>query len=85
MKDPIELRARLEFHKELLAKLRKAYIALVDGGVKSYTIDDRSLTRFDIDKLRDEIAAEENKVDELSAEMNGKKPRRSFGILPRDW
>lgn len=85
MVDPFELRTRLEFHKELLAKLRKAYLALVDGGVKSYTIDDRSLTRFDLDKLKDEIEDEENKVDELTAMLNGKKPRRSFGVLPRDW
>jgi len=53
--------------------------------VKSYTIDDRSLTRFDLDKLKDEIADEENTVDELTAMLNGMKPRRAFGVLPRDW
>lgn len=85
MADMFELRTRLEFHRELLRKLRKAYIALIDGGVKSYTIDDRSLTRFDIDTLKDEIEDEENKVDELEAMLNGRKPRRAFGVLPRDW
>lgn len=85
MIDPIELRARYDFHKSLLAKLRTAYLALVDGGVKSYQLDDRMLTRFDLGALKDQIAREEAKVDELTAMINGKKPRKAFGVLPRDW
>lgn len=85
MIDKTEIKARLAFHKELLKKLQKAYLALIDGGVKSYTIDDRSLTRFDIDKLREEIHAEENRVDELTAMLKGKKPRKAFGVVPRNW
>lgn len=85
MADRTEIRARLEFQKEKLTKLRKAYLALLDGGVKSYTIDDRSLTRFDLETLRDEIAEAEKKVDELTAMLNGRKPRKAFGIVPRDW
>lgn len=85
MKSRDEIRIRLDFHKSLLEKLRTAYVKLLEGGVKSYTIDDRSLTRFDLDKLKDEIADEENTVDELTAMLNGMKPRRAFGVLPRDW
>ena len=40
--DKVELRARLDFWQSALAKLRAAYLALVDGGVKSYVIDDRA-------------------------------------------
>ena len=68
-----------------LSKLRAAYLALVDGGVKSYVIDDRELTRFDLPDLKDEIEDAEKKVDELLAELNGRKPRKAFGIVPRDW
>ena len=39
--DKVELRARLDFWQSALSKLRAAYLALVDGGVKSYVIDDR--------------------------------------------
>lgn len=85
MIDRVELRARLEFYKNLLTKLREAYLTLLDGGVKSYTIGQRSLTRFDISALKDEIAQEEHKVDELTAMLAGKKPRKAFGIVPRDW
>ena len=73
--DKVELRARLDFWQSALSKLRAAYLALVDGGVKSYVIDDR----------KDEIEDAEQKVDELLAELNGRKPRKAFGIVPRDW
>lgn len=83
--DKVELRARLDFWQSALSKLRAAYLALVDGGVKSYVIDDRELTRFDLPDLKDEIEDAEKKVDELTAELNGRKPRKAFGIVPRDW
>ena len=56
------------FWQSALSKLRAAYLALVDGGVKSYVIDDRELTRFDLPDLKDEIEGAEKKVDELLAE-----------------
>ena len=77
--------AWLDFWQSALSKLRAAYLALVDGGVKSYVIDDRELTRFDLPDLKDEIEDAEKKVDELLAELNGRKPRKAFGIVPRDW
>ncbi len=85
MADMVELKARLAFRREALTKLRKAYLALVDGGVKSYTIDDRALTRFDLPDLKREIEDAEKAVDELTAQLSGKKPRRAFAVLPRDW
>lgn len=85
MADKVELRARLEFRKKALEKLRAAYLALVDGRVKSYSIDDRALTRFDLPDLKREIEDMERQVDELEALVSGKKSRRAFAVLPRDW
>lgn len=85
MADMTEVRARLTFWKSALEKLQAAYLALVDGRVKSYTIDDRQLTRFDLPSLKDEITEAEKKVDELTALLNGRKPRKAFGVIPRDW
>ena len=85
MADRVELRARLEFWKDALKKLWAAYLALVDGGVKSYMIDDRQLTRFDLPALKREIEDAEAKVDELENLLSGQRPRRAFGVLPRDW
>ena len=80
-----EIRERLEFRKAALSKLRAAYLALVDGGVKSYMIDDRQLTRFDLPALKKEITDAEKEVDELSSMLSGRRARRAFGVLPRDW
>lgn len=85
MADKVELRARLEFRKEALKALRKAYLALVNGGVKSYMIDDRQLTRLDLSAIKREIEAAEAEVDELENLLNGQRSRRAFGVLPRDW
>lgn len=85
MADAVELRARLEFWQKSLSKLRKAYLALIDGGVKSYMIEDRQLTRLDLPALKSQIEDAEKKVDELTSELSGQRPRRAFGIVPRDW
>lgn len=85
MADRTIIRERLSFWQSVHEKLQKAYIALIDGGVKSYTIDDRQLTRFDIPDLKNEIEECEQKIDELSAALEGKRPRKAFGIIPRDW
>lgn len=80
-----EIKARLAFWQEALAKLRKAYLALLDGGVKSYSIDDKKLTRFDLPELQSKIEDAERKVDELESVLNGGRARKSFAVLPRDW
>ncbi len=80
-----EAQALYEYYDKLITKLTEAKLALVKGGVKSYTVDDRSLTRFDIDKLSKEIDEAVNKRAEYKAIMNGKKPRRAVGIIPRDF
>jgi hypothetical protein len=83
--DKTEINARLEFRKSALEKLKKAYLALLDGGVKEYSIDDRRLTKFDIPVLKKEIEDAEREVDELTAALSNKRPRKAFGIVPRDW
>lgn len=85
MANAVELRARLDFWQKALEKLRAAYLKLLDGGVKSYRVDDRELTRFDLPKLQEEIETAEKKVDELTALLEGQKPRRAVGVIPRDW
>ena len=85
MANVVELRARLDFWQKALEKLRVAYLKLLDGGVKSYRIDDRELTRFDLPKLQEEIKSAEKKVDELTTLLEGQKPRRAVAVIPRDW
>lgn len=74
-----------EYYDKLVEKLVNAKLALVEGGVKSYTIDDRSLTRFDIDKLGMEIDDAVRKRSEYEALMNGRKTRKAVAVVPRDF
>lgn len=85
MADTVELRARLEFRQRALTRLREAYIELIDGGVKSYMIDDRQLTKFDLPEVKNEIEALESEIDELEAALANARPRKAFGVIPRDW
>ena len=82
--DKIELQARLEFRREALTELRKAYLALVSGQVASYTIGSRNLTRFALTKLKDEITDMEKELDGLAAQAAGGSKRKAVGVIPRD-
>ncbi len=80
-----DIEERLAYWRAALKKLMDAYIALVEGGVKSYEIDDRSLTRLDLPSLKKAINDAEAKVDQYEDLLNGKKPRKIVAIVPRDW
>lgn len=85
MADITELRARRAFRQTALDRLRIAYVKLIEGGVRSYMIDDRQLTRFDIPVLKKEIEELEAQIDELDVLIEGKRPRKAVGVIPRDW
>lgn len=73
------------FLTEALDELQKAYLALLKGGVKSYQIDDRQLTRLDLSTLWKEMQDIQDELDEVEALLSGTRPRKAFGIVPRDW
>ena len=80
-----EIQVDLDFHKAAKQKLQTAYLAIAEGGVQSYTIGSRSLTKHDLAKIRDEIAGHDKAINELSAMLNGQRRRKAVGIVPRDW
>ena len=76
---------RLEFHRAALEAAQEAYLALLKGQVQSYTIGSRNLTKFDLPKLREEIAYHQKEVNALAGELMGRRRRRAVGVVPRDW
>ena len=74
----------LTFHKTALKNLRDAYLALSAGGVQSYTIGSRSLSKLDIGKITEEIKYHEKRISEINAEIGGRKRRRVVRVIPRD-
>lgn len=85
MRDRKILEQRISFRKNALENLYKAYKLLSAGTVKSYVIDDRELTRYDLNDISADIEKYENKLDQLEAELAGCRPRKAVGIIPRDW
>ena len=85
MADKTELRARRAFRQVALDRLRIAYVKLIEGGVKSYMIDDRQLTRFDLSAIKKEIEQLENEIDALDNLIAGNRSRKAVGVIPRDW
>ena len=84
-KTKAEIQLDIEFHKSARSALQKAYLAIADGGVQSYSIGSRSLTKHDLEKIRKEIAEHDKAIAELTASLNGRGRRRAVGIVPRDW
>ena len=85
MTNRTEIKARLEFRKDALQKLRAAYIALVDGGVQSYSVGSRTLTRLDLSRLSEEIKRLEKEIDGLEEQLRGGRARKAVAVVPRDW
>ncbi len=82
-------RSRLAEDKELLAQVKQAISAILNGA-QSYTIGSRSLSRADLKSLldwRDELYAqviqEESELDAITSGTGGR--RKSVGVIPRDW
>jgi hypothetical protein len=84
-KTKLDIQTDIDFHKAAKAKLQEAYLAIAEGGVQSYSIGSRSLTKHDLGKIREEIAGHEKAIGELSAALLGKRRRKAVGIVPRDW
>ena len=80
-----ELQERLEFRQAALKEARTAYIALLNGQAKSYTIGSRQLTRLDLPQLKKQIDDLERECDNLGNQINGGRSRTAVGILIRDW
>ena len=67
-----------EHYDKMVTKLTEAQVALISGSVKSYKIDDREITRFDLDKLSEQLDAAIIKRAEYMELMNGGKSRRAI-------
>lgn len=75
---------RLAIRWDALQKLEEAYISLLSGQVQSYSIGSRSLTKFDLKTLRDEITQLEQEIDQLEGLLNGSSRRKAVRVIPRD-
>ena len=75
-----KINERLEFYYE------KEKAILTNDGVQSYSIGGRSVTRYQYSSnIKDQIEQLERERDELENLLNGIRPRKAVGVVPRDW
>ena len=79
------IKERLSFYNRKYAALQEAQLALIEGRVKSYTIDNRQLTYSSLPELEAMLESTEKTIDELEALLDGNRPRAAFGVVIRDW
>lgn len=84
-KTKMEMQMDIDFHRSAKNKLQDAYLAIAEGGVQSYSIGSRSLTKHDLGKIREEIEGHDKAISVLTAALKGKRRRKAVGIVPRDW
>lgn len=77
-------RKMYNYYTERIDQLIQAQTALTAGGVKSYTIGDRTLTKFDLTTLSTELDEAVNKQAYYNAILKGKQTRRMVGVVPTD-
>lgn len=59
---------------------------LGEGGIQSYTIAGRTISRYQYSSnIKTQIEQLENERDELENLLAGIKPRKTIGVVPRDW
>jgi hypothetical protein len=76
--------SKLDDLKARLAQYRAAETAILTGA-QSYKIGSMEVNRANLSHIREEIERLEAKVAKEESRLSGRGPRRSFGIIPRDF
>lgn len=87
MKSRETIKLQLETKRSRLALYLKREAEMLDGGVQSYGIGSRNLARYntDLSTIRAAIKTLEEEIELLEGELNGQRPRKAVGVVPRDW
>lgn len=87
MKTRKQIEIELTSKRERLTLYLKREAEMLDGGVQSYGIGSRNLARYntDLNAIRAAIKELEDDIAALEAALNGQKPRKAVGVIPRDW
>ncbi len=87
MKTRKTIEIELTGKRERLELYLKREAEMLDGGVQSYGIGSRNLARYntDLGSIRAAIKQLEADIEALEALLNGQRPRKAVGVVPRDW
>ena len=82
-----ELRELIKQSRERLSLYYAREKEMLTGGVQSYGIGSRNMTRYntDLNAIRSAIEDLKNEIAELEAQEAGGTKRKSFAVVLRDW
>lgn len=82
-----EIQKELDALRERLAAYQARELEILNGGVQSYGIGSRNVSRYglDIGAIRDAIKDLEQQIAELESLLCGGNVRRAVGVVIRDW
>lgn len=73
-----------EYYSKQIDRLIQAQEALTSGGVKSYTIGDRQITRYDLGSVSEEIEEAVKRQAYYDAIIKGKPVRAVAVVIPTE-
>ena len=81
------IKEKLDAKKQRLTAYLDRETEMLTGGVQSYGIGSRNLTRYqtDLANIRAAIKELEKEIEQLENQLNGRSNRRALGVVPRDW
>lgn len=81
------INARLETAKDRLAVYLAREKEMLTGGVQSYGIGSRNLSRYqtDLSNIRAAIKELEAEIAILEGQLAGRPARKAVGVVLRDW
>ena len=80
MKTRATIEAELTAKRNRLELYLKREAEMLDGGVQSY-----GRYNTDLSQIRAAIKQLEDEIANLEGALNGQKPRKAVGVVPRDW
>lgn len=85
--DKARIKEKLETKKARLSAYLDRETEMLTGGVQSYGIGSRNLTRYqtDLSNIRAAITELEKEIEQLENQLSGRASRRAIGVVPRDW
>lgn len=81
------IKQKIETKKARLSAYLDRETEMLTGGVQSYGIGSRNLTRYqtDLSNIRSAIKELEKEIEELEGQLSGRSRRKAVGVVPRDW
>lgn len=82
-----QINEQLTSARQRLELYYKREAEMLDGGVQSYGLGTRNVTRYntDLSQIRAAISEIKKEIAALEAQLNGGKARKAVGVVPRDW